>query len=232
MKNYDIVIVGAGCSGLSLAYRLINSSYKVCLIENKAITNRIRKTWSYWDTYAHPFKHLDKYSNKKLSIHNNNATTTLNCNEHNYSSIDSYDFDEYVLTKINESSSIEIIFDKHIKEIKASDKGYDINLDKEVINAKYVFDSRPSRQMIEMKQIFKGLFIKFDKPLEDFTPQLMDFTEKSEFHFFYCLPMGDDTYLFESTYYTTLKKDKNNMIDEIHSYIKKRYSDKYVIIRE
>ena len=52
MKEYDIVIVGAGCSGLSLAYRLIDSSYKVCLIENKPITNRIRKTWSYWDTYS------------------------------------------------------------------------------------------------------------------------------------------------------------------------------------
>ena len=43
MKDYDIVIVGAGCSGLSLAYRLINSSYSVCVIENKPITNRIRK---------------------------------------------------------------------------------------------------------------------------------------------------------------------------------------------
>ena len=69
MKDYDIVIVGAGCSGLSLAYRLINSSYSVCLIENKPITNRIRKTWSYWDAYEHPFKHLNKYINKKfLSI--------------------------------------------------------------------------------------------------------------------------------------------------------------------
>ena len=232
MKEYDIVIVGAGCSGLSLAYRLIDSSYKVCLIENKPITNRIRKTWSYWDTYSHPFKHLDKFSNKELSIHNDKATTILNCSEHNYSSIDSYDFDEYVLTKIDESSNIEMMFDTHIKEITASEKRYDINLDKEAINAKYVFDSRPSRQVIEMKQIFKGLFIKFDKPATDFTPQLMDFTEKSEFHFFYCLPMGDDTYLFESTYYTTLKKDKNNMTDEIHSYIKKRYSDKYSIIRE
>jgi hydrogenase maturation factor len=36
MKDYDIVIVGAGCSGLSLAYRLINSKYNVCLIENKS----------------------------------------------------------------------------------------------------------------------------------------------------------------------------------------------------
>ena len=65
MKDYDIVIVGAGCSGLSLAFRLINSAYSVCLIENKSVTNRIRKTWSYWDTYNHPFKHLEKYTMRK-----------------------------------------------------------------------------------------------------------------------------------------------------------------------
>ena len=47
MKEYDIVIVGAGCSGLSLAYRLIDSSYKVCLVENKPITNRIRNCLLY-----------------------------------------------------------------------------------------------------------------------------------------------------------------------------------------
>ena len=60
MKEYDIIIVGAGCSGLSLAYRLINTKYKVCVIDNNSKTNRIRKTWSYWDTYKHPFKELAK----------------------------------------------------------------------------------------------------------------------------------------------------------------------------
>ena len=232
MKDYDVVIVGAGCSGLSLAYRLVNSKYNVCLIENKSNSNRIRKTWSYWDTYEHPFKHLDKYRNEKLAIHNDSATTMLNCSEYNYSTIDSFDFDEYVLTKITESSNIEIMFDTQIKEITESDKNYDIFLDKKAIKAKHIFDSRPNEQIIEMKQIFKGLFVKFDKPIADFTTQLMDFTEKKEFHFFYCLPMGDDTYLFESTYYTTSDKDKNSMIDEIHSYIKKRYPNKYSIVRE
>ena len=140
MKDYDIVIVGAGCSGLSLAFRLINSSYSVCLIENKSVTNRIRKTWSYWDTYKHPFKHLDKYTNKKLSIHNNNATSVLDCSEHNYCSIDSNDFDKHVLTKIDECTNVEIMFDTEIKEIITTDKTYDIKHNKGSINSKYIFD--------------------------------------------------------------------------------------------
>lgn len=232
MKVYDIVIIGAGCAGLSLAYRLINTSYKICIIENKSITNRIRKTWSYWNTYSHPFKHLEKYTNSKLSIHHKCSTTILDCSEHNYSSIDSYDFDNYILRKIDECPNIEIMFDTQIKEVVPAGTQYNINLDRETICAKYVFDSRPNHQTIQMKQTFKGLFVKFDRPIEDFTSQLMDFSEKNEFHFFYCLPMGDNTYLFESTYYTGLKKDKNNMTDEIHNYINKKYSVKYSVVRE
>ena len=218
MKDYDIVIVGAGCSGLSLAYRLINSSYSVCLIENKPIRNRIRKTWSYWDAYEHPFKHLNKYINKKLSIHNNKSTSILDCSELNYCSIDSYDFDKFVLNNIDECANVEIMFDTEIKEIIKTNERYEINLNNGSMNAKYIFDSRPNSQAIKMKQIFKGLFIRFDKEIKNFNAQLMDFTEKNEFHFFYCLPMGDDTYLFESTYYTSLRKDKNEMQYEMSCY--------------
>ena len=47
MKKYDIVIIGAGCSGLSLAYRLLNTNINICILESGNIENRIRKTWSY-----------------------------------------------------------------------------------------------------------------------------------------------------------------------------------------
>ena len=59
MKKYDIVIIGAGCSGLSLAYRLLNTNISVCILETGNKKNRIRKTWSYWDVYEHPFNNLE-----------------------------------------------------------------------------------------------------------------------------------------------------------------------------
>ena len=43
MKKYDIVIIGAGCSGLSLAYRLLNTNINICILESGNIENRIRK---------------------------------------------------------------------------------------------------------------------------------------------------------------------------------------------
>jgi lycopene beta-cyclase len=59
MKKYDIIIIGAGCSGLSLAYRLSNTNINICILESGNQKNRIRKTWSYWDIYQHPFAKLE-----------------------------------------------------------------------------------------------------------------------------------------------------------------------------
>ena len=59
MIKYDVIIIGAGCSGLSLAYRLLNTNKKVCVIEKFSKSKRVPKTWSYWNVYDHPFKNLE-----------------------------------------------------------------------------------------------------------------------------------------------------------------------------
>ncbi len=231
MKDCDILIIGAGCSGLSLAYRLINSSLNVCVIDNMPKENRVRKTWSYWDTYDHPFKPLEKEPNSTLEI-KNIYKTILNCQDHHYASIDSYDFDDYVLKRIDNCLNIETYFETNIKSIKEINEGFDVHLDNKTLKPKYVFDSRPNKTEATMKQTFKGIFVEFEKPLKRFVPSLMDFTDKNEFHFFYCLQLGVNQYLFESTYYTPLNKSKSKMTDEINYYIKKNYNIKYSVIRE
>ena len=108
MKQYDVIIIGAGCSGLSLAYRLIGSPLKVCVLDNMKRDNRHRKTWSYWNTYQHPFEHLQAYSNSSLIV-KNSSQTTLDCNKYNYSTIDSNDFDNFVFSELEQSENIDII---------------------------------------------------------------------------------------------------------------------------
>jgi lycopene beta-cyclase len=44
--------------------------------------------------------------------------------------------------------------------------------------------------------------------------------------------MGNNTYLFESTYYTSLKKEQSEMTKEINKYIKENYQINYSVIRE
>jgi len=231
MKDYDIVIIGAGCSGLSLAYRLIDSSFSVCVIDNKPRNNRIRKTWSYWNTYSHPFRDLEMEPNPQLKI-KNNELTILNCSDYNYCSIDSYDFDEHVFAKIDSCTNIKLCFEKSINDIKEMSDGFHLNINNDTLKTKYIFDSRPNSKSGDMKQVFKGIFVEFKEPLKDFVPSLMDFRNKDEFHFIYSLPIGGNRYLFESTYYSSTKKDKTKMTHDVHEYIKDNHNADYSVIRD
>ena len=100
MKKYDIIIIGAGCSGLSLAYRLCNTNINICMLESGNQKNRIRKTWSYWDVYQHPFTELENNSLNHIYCVNNSMPNKLNCEKYNYKSIDSAQFDKYIFDKI------------------------------------------------------------------------------------------------------------------------------------
>tara|TARA_B100000035_G_scaffold301100_1_gene297350 strand:- start:2639 stop:3760 length:1122 start_codon:yes stop_codon:yes gene_type:complete len=232
MKKYDVVIVGAGCSGLSLAYRLIQSSMRVCLLDNMTRKNRHRKTWSYWNTYKHPFEHLQIKSNKTLIV-KNEYETVLDCSEYTYSTLDSYDFDDYIFSKIDTSSNIDLLFESSIEDIELGDHSSKLIMSGgQTINCNYIFDSRPNKSLSGMKQVFKGLFVKFEENPRNFYPHLMDFSDKNQFHFFYSLPLSDRNYLFESTYYTFSKMDKQEMTDEVHTYIQNKYGKNYKVIRE
>ena len=41
--DYDLIIIGAGCAGLSLAHRLTREDYKVCILELSSNINSKNK---------------------------------------------------------------------------------------------------------------------------------------------------------------------------------------------
>ena len=59
MKEFDYIIVGGGCAGLSLAYELeINNKLKtktLAIIETREEYKR-DKTWSFWKVFDHNFE--------------------------------------------------------------------------------------------------------------------------------------------------------------------------------
>ena len=142
MIKYDVIIIGAGCSGLSLAYRLLNTNKKVCVIEKFSKSKRVPKTWSYWNVYDHPFKNLEINRLSELFVRND-SMVKINCANNTYNSIDSLDFDKYIFDKISDSENIDILFDTNITNLEHT--GVDIRIDTEdnVFRTTYVFDSRP-----------------------------------------------------------------------------------------
>ena len=59
MKEFDYIIIGGGCAGLSLAYELeVNNKLKektLAIIETRDHYKR-DKTWSFWKVFEHNFE--------------------------------------------------------------------------------------------------------------------------------------------------------------------------------
>ena len=92
MKEFDYIIIGGGCAGLSLAYELeirnkLND--KTLAIVEPRLVYKKDKTWSFWKTTNHNFEDCVKKSWNSFSINIPNETKFLECDKLPYQSIDS-----------------------------------------------------------------------------------------------------------------------------------------------
>ena len=59
VKKYDIIIAGAGMSGLSLAWYLAKGGYKgKVLLTDKSFAPHNTKTWCFWTKDQPPFSEI------------------------------------------------------------------------------------------------------------------------------------------------------------------------------
>ena len=119
MKDFDYIIIGGGCAGLSLAYELeIHKKLEnktLAIIEPRDEYKR-DKTWSFWKIISHNFDDCVKKSWKNFSINIPNKTKFLECNDYPYQSIDSGLF----YNKVNEILKIPMIKNKRSLNLASS----------------------------------------------------------------------------------------------------------------
>ena len=214
MKDFDYIILGGGCAGLSLAYELeINGKLKeknLAIVENRKEYKR-DKTWSFWKVFDHNFDDCVIKSWNNFSINTSKNSIELKSENYPYQSIDSGKF----YNKINSvlSKNKNIFFCKNLQEI---------NSDHSI-----VFNSLINNEMDKSKiwQHFQGVEIEVGKNIfDDKILNLMDFNceQRNSVHFFYTLPFSKNRALIETTWLSNLQ-DKTLMDYDIQlkNYIEK-----------
>jgi lycopene beta-cyclase len=120
MKEFDYVIVGGGCAGLSLAYELeINGKLKnktLAIIETRKEYKR-DKTWSFWKVFDHNFEDCLIKSWNNFTINTAESSHELNTKKFPYQSIDSGKFYEKINLKLSSNSNIS--FFRNLSEINS-----------------------------------------------------------------------------------------------------------------
>jgi len=109
MKEFDYIIVGGGCAGLSLAYELeINDKLKektLAIIEAREEYKR-DKTWSFWKVFDHNFEDCVIKSWNNFTINTAENSNELTNKKFPYQSIDSGKFYKKINSKLSTNSNI------------------------------------------------------------------------------------------------------------------------------
>ncbi len=215
MREFDYVIIGGGCAGLSLAYELeIHEKLKnktLAIIEPR--NDYIRdKTWSFWKVAAHNFEDCVKHSWSNFSINIPNQTKYIECDNFPYQSIDSGLFYQKIINTLEKNTNIH--FFKNINEI-STENSFVFNSVSDVSDSKN-----------DLWQHFSGIEIETSKDVfDDKIFNLMDFDcdQRDSVHFFYTLPFSKKKALVETTWVSNLNHPSNqDYSTQLEDYIKNK----------
>ena len=213
MKEFDYVIIGGGCAGLSLAYELeINNKLKdktLAIIETREEYKR-DKTWSFWKVFDHNFEDCVIKSWDNFTINTSERFQELTNKNFPYQSIDSGKFYEKINLKLSANPNIN--FFKNLEEINS----------KHSLIFNSVFKSELDKS--ELWQHFQGVEIETSKNIfDDEILNLMDFNcdQRNDVHFFYTLPFSKNRALIETTWLSDLEDQSLMDYDlQLENYIK------------
>ena len=213
MKEFDYVIIGGGCAGLSLAYelelhnKLFNKS--LAIIETRLDYKR-DKTWSFWKVFEHNFEDCVIKSWNNFSINTPEASQELINERYPYQSLDSGKFYNKINSKLSTNKNIQ--FFKSLDEINTTNS----------IIFNSVYDGSIDKS--NLWQHFQGIEIETNKNIfDDQILNLMDFNceQRDAVHFFYTLPFSKNKALVETTWLSNLENNSYQDYDlQLKNYIK------------
>ena len=232
-NQFDYIISGMGCAGLSLAVRLIDSGlpFSKVLIIDKDQKNRNDRTWCFWTKEKTPWYNdiiFKKWN--QLAFKSQQLDLKLKIEPSSYCLIRGIDFYNFCLQKIKKDNRFKLAYDE-IESIESSLDGATLKTSIQTYNSKFIFNSAIRSQNIKPNHInyvqhFKGYLVKFDKAIVDETcPVFMDFNveQKNDCRFIYQIPFSNQEVLIEYTGFSKEAISEQEYDFEIKEYIARNY---------
>ncbi|MDJ0835911.1 MAG: lycopene cyclase family protein [Acidobacteriota bacterium] len=228
----DILIVGAGCAGLSLAVHLVNAGLcdlHITILDAKTHFRRDR-TWCFWDTEDHPFVEAVSHTWKRWVVAGGERHVVCRSDRHPYRHIAADDFYNLALQRIEAGGNVALRLGESVRSLEDSGDYVTVKTDSRSYRARRVFDSRPvsPKEDHYLRQHFGGLFVEADRPVfQADTVTLMHFQPDSngDLLFIYLLPYCNQRALVEATWISARTFDPIIYRKAVEQYLTQHYDD-------
>ncbi|QHO69207.1 hypothetical protein BHD05_05640 [Marisediminicola antarctica] len=244
---YDVVILGAGCAGLTSCLALLEAGAvgPILLIDSRTHYADDR-TWCFWDVEATPFTHLARSSWDEWQVRTVAGTVTAAAPATPYLCLAANDFYTFALASIAKFGNVELRLDERAGEYReagdvevggpangATGDLVEVSTDGGTVWARELIDSRGlalsgttvaavKETSTWVPQQFVGLHIVATRPV--FDPgecRLMDFAvdQSRGLRFMYVLPSSPFEALVENVYMSEPRLGAEGYQREIEEYL-------------
>ena len=243
MQNkYDLIILGGGCAGLSLAMRLSAQGKhcpRVLILERRECYVNDR-TWCFWDTEHTFLKELTLKRWHKIEVKTGQFSTIADFKHTPYQMLPAEVFYKVALDSISENNNITLKYNAEVATIPEQVDGrWQLEVGNEQYSAQSIVDTRPQKIPqtgdAVLWQSFYGHEIACEHEVFDLDlATLMDFDQSDPglICFCYVLPMSATRALIEITVFAPNPMCADDLKERLYIAIE-RYTQqrKYKIIR-
>jgi len=211
-QKFDIGIIGAGLSGLTLANSLLSKKINNFILFEKDRAFKNDKTYSFWSgpglfDIKKKLNIRIKKEWSQIEVRVKGESYIIDLGDYRYACYES----QLVLQELYKRvvrKGIKVERGNIIKHIKKINDNWEISLNKKKILLKNLADSRPNNKFEDkypsLKQVFIGSeIVSNEKIFNENTVTLMDFSEsKKNVIFTYILPFSKTRALVETTFFS------------------------------
>ncbi|ASZ12110.1 hypothetical protein KTO58_14190 [Chitinophaga pendula] len=212
-KHFEIIIVGAGLSGIMLIWEILNRKElrdKKILLLDKYQKEQAPRTWCFWEKGPSSFDDIITKQWRIAELFAGSSHLTTDMYPYSYQMLSSERFFNRAFSIINRYSNI-TFKQAAVEEVIDNESKVTVVTPDDVFSADMVFDSRLPQSTIDnydgplLYQQFAGRFVKSQKPVFNATNiRLMDFRmmQDKKVAFCYLLPFSSTEALLEYTIFT------------------------------
>jgi len=235
-QKFDIGIIGAGLSGLTLGNSLLSKKIKNFILIEKNTHIKNDKTYSFWSgpglfDIKKSFSVKPKKEWSQIEIKVKNKSYKIDLGSYRYACYSSESILDELYKKITKEG-IRIERGHSINHIKKNQDGWEIKLKTKKILLKNLIDSRPNKifddKYPSLKQVFVGSEIISNQNIfDENVVTLMDFSESNKNVIFtYILPFSKNKALIETTFFSSEINFKQ--VEKIHDLTLKKFDIKEI----